>query len=621
MNLTIRNGSVTIQGNTILEMVNFEINDGEHIAIVGRNGAGKTTLLKAIIDNEMFDEGVGEEKFSITKIGKYNIGYMSQITFDDEDITLLSEIEKSFKDLIDLEKRINELSKDMHNIDEYTNALENFKYLGGYTYKKEYEVMLDKFGFTEEDKYRKISSFSGGQRTKIAFIKLLLSKPDIMLLDEPTNHLDIETIEWLEGYLKNYKKAFIIVSHDRMFIDNTCNIIYDIDYGKTVRYVGSYEEYERIHQMNYDKMLNDYEFQQKEIKRLRSIYERFRFKPSKAKMALSKLKQIERMDLIEKPNKIDMRVFKTNLSEIKPSVKKVLVAEDLVIGYDNPLATINLEILRGKKIGVIGKNGTGKSTLLKTLNGLIEPLSGKVSYGLNVSVGYFDQTLAMIDKNQTVLEEFREFLPKENEEMARRALGSYLFKGDDVFKPISVLSGGEKVRLQLCKIFYNKPNFLILDEPTNHMDIVGKEHLESILGEYTGTLLFVSHDRYFIRKIATDLLVFSDDGVTYYPYGYDEYINKLKEKVEPIKEKKKSEVKPVIEEKVNVYNVRKELNKVEQEIIKIETKITELNNQLFNLEDYRDYTKQDEINKKIATLNEELKIKNALWEELTDQLI
>lgn len=626
MNLSIRNASVTLSGNTILELVNFDIKDSDHIAIVGRNGAGKTTLLKALIDNDMFDEGIGEEKFSINKIGKWTIGYLSQITFDDEDITLIDEVRKSFKDLISLENKINDLANNLNDkdVEEYTNSLENFRYLGGYTYKKEYEIMLNKFGFTDEDKDKKISEFSGGQRTKIAFIKLLLSKPDLLLLDEPTNHLDIETIKWLEDYLKSYKSAMIIVSHDRMFIDNICNIIYEIDYGRTIRYVGNYEFYEKTKKMNYEKMLSDYEYQQKEIKRLQAIYERFRFKPSKASMALSKLRQIEKMDLIEKPNKIDMRVFKTNLSEIEQSVKKVLIAEDLEIGYTVPLAKINLEVLRGKKIGIIGKNGIGKSTLLKTLNGSIEPLSGNVSYGLKVKAGYFDQTLAMIDKNQTVLNEFREALPELTEEVCRSALGSFLFKGDDVYKNINVLSGGEKVRLQLCKIFYNKPNFLLLDEPTNHMDIVGKEHLEDILSQYEGTIIFVSHDRYFVRKIATDLLVFDDDGVNYYPFGYDEYLRTVENSKKDIiieEKKPKKVVEKKSEEKVNVYNVRKELNKVEQDIIKLETKITELNNELFNMEDYTDFSKQASINKRIEELKKDLAEKNTIWEKLTDQLI
>lgn len=630
MNISIKNASVTLSGNTILEYVNFDIKDNDHIAIVGRNGAGKTTLLKAIIDNELFDAGIGEEKFQITKIGKYNIGYLQQIEFENESETLLDEVKKSFKDLISMENKLNDYVNNIKEnstekyIAEYTELQEQFKLLGGYSYKKEYEVMLNKFGFTELDKKKTISSFSGGQRTKIAFIKLLLSKPDLLILDEPTNHLDIETIEWLEGYLKKYKGAMIIVSHDRMFIDNIANIIYDIEYGRTVRYVGTYEHYEKEKQLNYEKTLYDYEFQQKEIKRLKAIYERFRFKPSKASLAMSRLHQIEKMDILEKPNKIDMRVFKTNLSEIEPSVKKVLLAENLEIGYERPLATINLEILRGKHIGVIGKNGIGKSTLLKTLNGMIEPISGNVSYGLRVTPGYFDQTLAMIDSNKTILEEFRNHLPSLTEQESRSALGSFLFKGDDVYKEINVLSGGEKVRLQLCCILYNKPNFLILDEPTNHMDIVGKEHLENILSEYTGTIIFVSHDRYFVKKIANQLLVFDDDGVNFYPYGYEEYMQKMDSKEEKKEVKKEEKKIPVPNEvpnkKVNTYDARKNLNKLENEIIKLETKIKEYNNELFKSDVFNDYNKSSSINSKIEELSKELEEKNALWEELIEEL-
>lgn len=630
MNISIKNASVTLSGNTILEYVNFDIKDNDHIAIVGRNGAGKTTLLKAIIDNELFDAGIGEEKFQITKIGKYNIGYLQQIEFENESETLLDEVKKSFANLILMENKINDYVNNIKEdstekyIAEYTELQEQFKLLGGYSYKKEYEVMLNKFGFTESDKTKTISSFSGGQRTKIAFIKLLLSKPDLLILDEPTNHLDIETIEWLEGYLKKYKGAMIIVSHDRMFIDNIANIIYDIEYGRTVRYVGNYEHYEKEKQLNYEKTLYDYEFQQKEIKRLRAIYERFRFKPSKASMAMSRLHQIEKMDIIEKPNKIDMRVFKTNLSEIEPSVKKVLIAENLEIGYEKTLATINLEILRGKHIGIIGKNGIGKSTLLKTLNGMIEPLAGNVSYGLRVTPGYFDQTLAMIDSNKTVLEEFRNHLPSLTEQEARSALGSFLFKGDDVYKEINVLSGGEKVRLQLCCILYNKPNFLILDEPTNHMDIVGKEHLENILSEYTGTIIFVSHDRYFVKKIADQLLVFDEEGVNFYPYGYEEYMEKINSKGEKIEIKKVEKREPITveskEKKVNTYDARKNLNKLENEIIKLETKIKEYNNELFKSDVYNDFAKSSAINSKIEELTKELEEKNSLWEQLIEDL-
>lgn len=627
MKLTITNGAITLDGNTILEEVNFDINYGDKIAIVGRNGAGKTTLAKGIIDNDLFSEGIGDAKFSITKIGTFDIGYLKQVDFEDETIALLDEIRKSFQTIINMENKLARLVEEMNSnnsdtlIKQYTDLQEHYRINGGYSYKKEYEVMLSKFGFNESDKAKRINEFSGGQKTKIAFIKLLLRKPDLLILDEPTNHLDIETIEWLEEYLKNYKKTIILISHDRMFLDNIVNVIYDIEYGKTVRYKGNYAYYEKTKQQNYEKALKDYEFQQKEIKRLQAIYERFRYKPTKASLAISRLHQLEKMDILEKPNRIDTNTFKTNLKEIIPSVKKVLTTKDLVIGYDKPLATINLEITREDKIGVIGKNGIGKSTLLKTLQGIIEPLSGVLSYGLYVNPGYFDQTLLAIDNKNTVLEEFMMSLPDLTQEKARSALGSFLFKGEDVYKEINVLSGGEKVRLQLCKILYNKPNFLILDEPTNHMDIIGKEHLEDILTEYKGTVIFVSHDRYFVRKIANKLLIFEEDGIHFYPFGYDEYLKTIKKKEPDIEIKKAKTVKQeekVAETKINKYDLKKDINKVENEIIKIEVRIQQLQSELYKENIYNDFNQVNAINKKISSLNEELEGLNNRWSELTD---
>lgn len=630
MKYSIKNGSVTLNGNTILEEVNFEVNSKEHIAIVGPNGAGKTTLLNAIINPELFDEGIGEEKFTITKIGEFNIGFLKQIEFKNDQELLIDIVREPFKDLINMESKIQTLVEEMNKnnsnelIKKYTDTLENFKLLGGYSYKKEYEVMLNKFGFTESDKAKPISSFSGGEKTKIAFIKLLLSKPDLLILDEPTNHLDIRTIEWLEEYLANYKGSIILVSHDRMFINNTASIIYDIDYGKVVRYNGNYSFYEKTKKANYEKLLHDYEAQQAEIKRLMAIYERFRNKPTKASMALSKLHQVEKMDLIDKPNKIDMKTFKTNLDSIEQSVKKVLVAKDLVIGYNEPLAKLNFEITRGKKIGIIGANGTGKSTLLKTLHGVITPIDGELSYGLKVLPGYFDQSLEFIT-DSNVLNEMREYNKDLTELQARSALGSFLFKGEDVYKDLSVLSGGEKVRLQLCKILYNKPNFLILDEPTNHMDIASKEHLEDILTEYKGTIIFVSHDRYFVEKIADELIVFEDDDATYYPFNYDEYLEKIKKKA-PIVETKK--VKKIVEKakikedkREKKVSREKELQSIENDIIKHESRIATLNQELFSSDVINDFNKINSIQSKIDNLNQELVELNNKWEQLTDEIL
>ncbi len=619
MNIKIRNAGVTLGINTILEEVNIDINDKDKIAIVGRNGAGKTTLLKAIIDNSLFESGVGEEKFSITKLGKFNIGYLEQVAFSNEDVTLIDEIKKSFANLIAMENRINNLVSEMNQnnnndlIKEYTNLLEDYKTLGGYSYQKEYEVLLNKFGFTENDKNKKLKDFSGGEKTKIAFIKLLLSKPDLLILDEPTNHLDIKTIENLESYLKDYPKALIIVSHDRLFLDNIVNIVYEIDYGKTYKYVGNYSNYEKEKEQRYEKTLKDYEYQQKEIKRLRGIYERFRFKPTKASMALSKLKQIEKMDLIEKPRSEDLRTFHTSLNEIIKPSKIIMNLKNLEIGYDKSLGKINLEILRGQKIGIIGENGIGKSTLLKTINGKIKPYNGEVEYGLNLNVGYFDQNLAMENNDNTVLEEFRNYLPSLNYEEARRALGSFLFKGDDVEKKINVLSGGEKVRLQLCKILFNKPNVLILDEPTNHMDIISKEHLENILKDYPGTLIFVSHDRYFVKKLASSLLVFENNNITYYPYGYSQYDEQRKENIIV---KKDSKINKKINNNNN-NNLNKEIKNIEKEINIKEKELNNLKNELYKEDVYSDYLKSKEINENINIINNELNNLYLKWDELT----
>ena len=519
MNFKITNGSVEYGAETILEEINIEIKDKEKIAIIGRNGAGKSTLLKAIINNDLLTQGTGEEKFNIYKEGNPVIGYLKQMEFEDDQITMIDEILKVYKPITNLEQKIEQIVEKMQTdkseelAKEYSKAMDRYEFLDGYTYKKEYETAINKFGFSSEDKLKKISEFSGGQRTKIAFIKLLLSKPDILLLDEPTNHLDIETIEWLEQYLKNYSKSVVIVSHDRMFLNKIVNKVYEIEYGVTTAYSGNYTFFEEQKKINYEKQLKDYEYQQKEIKRLNDIVTRFKYKPTKAKMAMSKLKQIERMVKIEAPNKYDLTTFKTNFIIEKQSGKDVLFAKDLEIGYDKTLQKISLNVYRGQKIGIIGENGIGKSTLLKTLVGIIPKISGEFEFGHNVQIGYFDQQMALLDSEKTVLEDFSEEFPNLTTTELRNSLAAFMFYGEDVFKKINMLSGGEKVRLQLCKILKKGPNLLILDEPTNHMDIIGKESLELLLKEYTGTIIFVSHDRFFVNKIADTLLIFAKHQV------------------------------------------------------------------------------------------------------------
>ena len=631
MKYVIKNGAVSINGKTILESINLEINEKSHIGIVGKNGAGKTTLLQCIIDNSLLEEGTDDTSFQVIKQGNPSIGYLRQIELNDNN-TMLEEVRKPFRDIIKIEDRLEELVREMNTrddiklVEEYTSLEEKFQNMGGYTYRKEYEILIKKFGFKEEDKNKYLKEFSGGEKTKIAFIKMLLNKPDILLLDEPTNHLDIDTVEWLEEYLKNYKKAIVVVSHDRMFINNIVDTIYDISYGALTKYSGNYDYYEKEKQRNYEKALKDYEFQQKEIERLTRIYERFRSKPSKAKMAMSRLHQLEKMDILERPNKIEAITFKTNMDNIVMPSRDIFILDNLGVGYDRVLYKLNLYIRRGDKLGIIGPNGLGKSTILKTLVGLIPSLGGSFTVGHNVSIGYFDQSLAMLDEKHTVLEEFMAKFPKVSEYEARCSLGSFLFKGDDVLKKVEVLSGGERVRLQLCKILYTKPNVLILDEPTNHLDIVGREYLESILSEYQGTVLFVSHDRYFISKVATSLLVLTKDDYHLFKENYKEYLESLKgqnidnntSKNIDDNSKNKSDVLDEPKKKVNTYNLGKEINKLEREIKKLEERIKSLEESLYLEEVYSDYDKLNQVNNEIKEDKERLEKLNTKWLELME---
>ena len=651
MNYRIVNGSISYGAETILEEINFEIKEKDKIAIIGRNGAGKTTFLNSLIDNEILEEGIGEEKFHIYKQGNPEIGYLKQINFENSNVTMLEEILKVYEPILKLEKKIQEKEKALQEqtneklIKEYTNALEQYEIQGGYVYKKEYEIAIKKFGFKEEDKNKKVNEFSGGQKTKIAFLKLLLSKPDILLLDEPTNHLDIVAIEWLENYLKNYPKAIVIVSHDRMFLDRIVNKVYEIEYASMIEYKGNYTDYEKQKRINYEKQLKDYEYQQAEIKRLKTIADRFRYKPTKAKMALSKLKKIEQMTIIEKPDKYDLKTFYANFDIKTQSGKNVLKVEKLQIGYEKPIAEVTFELFKGQKLAIIGENGTGKSTLLKTLNGNIPKIGGQFEYGYHVQKEYFDQQLEFINPENTILEEITEVFPELTTTQIRTLLGTFLFSGEDVFKKINVLSGGERARLQLCKILKKQPNLLLLDEPTNHMDIVGKESLENILKEYTGTLIFVSHDRYFVNKIANCILEFSNEKVTFYNMNYQEYLeSKQKNEEEEYFNDKEKRILNNSENKnyfksgysqkeikstnsKNEYYLEKERNRIKNKIKKIESEIEQKENEIKEIEKEMqkedissDYLKLNELQELIEKINIKIEQKMQEWEELNQNI-
>ena len=534
MRYQIKHAIVRYGADTILEDVNFEIHDKEKIAVVGRNGCGKTTLLKLIAGDITMDNLDSDEECGIITAGKQEIGYLRQISFTDGEVSVFDEIKKVFNPVFECEKRMAEveelLKSDVESrslLGEYAELQKKMEALGGYSWKRDIEVMFQKFGFALEDLERPIGTFSGGQQTKVAFIKLLLSRPDIMLLDEPTNHLDLPTIEWLENYLKNYDKAVVIVSHDRLFLDRITDVTYEIEYHGIKRYPGNYSTFMKLKEENLVKQEKDYEEQQKEIARLTEWIEKWKNTPTKVAAARSKQMAIEHMVKIEQPRRFDTRVFRAMFSPRIESYTNVINAKKLAIGYDSILSESTFLLQKGNKMAIIGENGKGKSTLLKTLVGTLPALGGEFTIGNNVEWGYFDQQKAVqddADPEQTILDNFWEEYPKLVREEVRSALGGFLFSGEDVMKKMGQLSGGEKVRLSLCKIFQTKPNLLILDEPTNHMDIVGKQALEQMLADFPGTVLFVSHDRYFIKQVATHILDFTKDEVKQYNCTYDEYL-------------------------------------------------------------------------------------------------
>ena len=591
MRYQIRHALVQYGADTIIEDVNFEIRDREKIAVVGRNGCGKTTLLKLISGEIEMSNLDSDEKSGIFMQGKQRIGLQKQISFPDGSISARDEICKVFADLYAVQARMNEIEtllaagKEEDDVrqrllNEYASLQRRYDALSGDSSEREMEIMFQKFGFALEELDRPIGSFSGGQQTKIAFIKLLLSYPDILLLDEPTNHLDLPSIEWLEDYLKKYKNAVVIVSHDRAFLDRIVDVTYEIEYHRMKRYAGNYSAFVKQKEEALAKQEKDYEAQQAEIKRLSEWIEKWKNTPTKVSATRSKRKVIEHMELIEKPRRFDTDTFRAYFSPYRTSYSEVLNVKKLGIGYDHLLSEVSFRLQKGERLAVIGENGMGKSTLLKTLVGLIPPLSGSFTVGENVDAGYFDQQKAVIndeDPTQSVLENFQDTYPKLTNLEARSALAAFSFSQEEVETKLGQLSGGERVRLALCKMLYTRPNFLILDEPTNHMDIPGKEALEKMLQSYTGTVLFVSHDRYFIREVATGILDFANGEVTQYPFGYDEYLRE-KEKRSTTEEVSKTPAAADTAASVSsteIKNPGKFRARIERKIEKIQGQIAE----------------------------------------------
>lgn len=607
MRYQIRHALVQYGAETIIEDVNFDIHDHEKIAIVGRNGCGKTTLLKLIAGDITMANIDSDESCGIAMAGNQKIGYLRQISFEDQEISVENEILKVFEPVFACERRMKELTDIMETdhdqkwMYEYSSLQDQMEAMGGYTYRRDMETMFQKFGFDLKDITRPIGTFSGGQQTKVAFIKLLLSRPDIMLLDEPTNHLDLPTIEWLEGYLKNYNKAVVIVSHDRMFLDRIIDVTYEIEYHRIKRYPGNYTTFMKLKEEAALKQEKDYEEQQKEIKRLTEWIEKWKNTPTKVASVHSKEKQLEHMVLIEKPRRFDTKAFRGQFLPRTTSYTDVLTLKALEIGYDHVLSKVSFTLKKGERVAIIGENGKGKSTLLKTLMGQIPPLGGSYTVGTGVEVGYFDQQAAVAESmypDKTVLNDFWDMYPTLKEVEVRNALGSFLFTGEEVFKTLGQLSGGEKVRLALCKMFKMRPNLLILDEPTNHMDLIGKEALENMLKNYTGTILFVSHDRYFIKEIATGMLDFKQDKTVFYDCGYEEYLERLQKeelkqqqlnlaKEEAVRNEKKSDKAPTLKDvfdKKTYYNPGKILSRLKQQMAKYEKQLEESEQRLADLQ-------------------------------------
>lgn len=629
MQINVSNVAVEYDGTPVIYQADFVIHENEKIALIGRNGCGKTTLLKVLTGEVECQKGEDDAPYGVFTSGNPVIGFLKQTSNDDKSKTMLDEILEAYSDLLgieaDMESALSALQTDScdQNVKRYSRLCEQFEREGGYTYKKEYLTAVKKFGFSNEDMKKPLCEFSGGQRTKIALLKLLLSKPDVLLLDEPTNHLDLEAIEWLENYLCAYKKSCVIVSHDRMFLDKIVNVVYEIEYGETKRYAGNYTSFMAQKQQAYDKALKDSIMRKKEIDRLTALVEKFRYKANKAAMAQAKLKQIERIGEVGTPSNFDTATFRSNFQPERETVEKAVVIDKLVFGYDKPLGEVDTVVKRGQKVGIIGQNGTGKSTLVKTIVHKLKPLGGSTTFGLHAQVGYFDQTSTQSFSTLSVLEDFQNEFPMLSNTEARSALGAFMLTGDDVFKRICDLSGGEKVRLALCKILRKKPNILILDEPTNHMDIIGKETLERLLSNYTGTVITVSHDRYFINRVCSRLIVFNDGKIELFDGKYSEYESRKTASESGDNQGKSVEVKkkekPVSQSKEEARRAHR-MSFLEEKMNVINEQISSLQDVMHNDESvYTDYVKIAEIESQISALKENLAPIEEEWLELSEK--
>ena len=619
--------------NEVFSNVKMEINDKDRIAIVGRNGAGKSTLLKIISGEIDFDNGERTVSKDTT------IGYLSQEFIVREDLSIYEEMITCFNEIIELEKELEKISYELtsENIESNPGLLDKYDRLQNqvlthkdYHYKSKIDSVLYGLDFDKEVFDKKISTFSGGEKTRLSMAKLLLSEPDLLILDEPTNHLDMENVAWLENYLSSYNGAIVIVSHDRYFIDKVVSIVYNLEFGKLKKYVGNYSNFLRQYEEDYEKNLKEYVSQQKDIKRLEEFVQKNIARASTSKMAKSRQKVLDKMEIIDNPRKDD-KAANIEFRIKEQSGRDVLIVNDLQVGYEEQVGQkYNFSVYKGDRLAIVGKNGIGKSTLIKTIAKKQKKLGGNIQYGSKVSLGYYDQKQAEFESSKTILNELWDEYPLMKEAEVRTVLGRFLFRGDDVLKIVRDLSGGEKARLQLAKLMLEKNNLLILDEPTNHLDITSKQVLEEALENYEGTILFVSHDRYFINKIANKVFDITEEGYNIYLGNYDYYLEK-REQEKIAKRLKEEKIAEVVVKEVNDYVLSKEekrrirkLERTRDELIvqidELEGKIKIVNEELMKEEVYTDAVKTQEWNGKLKKLTSELEEKNNSWLEIEEEL-
>lgn len=595
----------------VLIDANLLIKDHEKVALVGRNGCGKSTLLKIICHQESMDEG------NLTIPQDVKIGYLSQITFLDEHRTVHEELLDVFKYVREIENQLNQQAKVLETnssekeLEKYALLQHKFESLNGYNYEVELKNVFFHFQFTQEDLKKQLCEFSSGQKTRIALVKLLLSKPDVLLLDEPTNHLDLESIEWLENYIQHYPSAVILVSHDRMFLDHVIDEVIEIEFGRTTRYVGNYSHYVKAKEEYLIKNHDAYIRQQQEIQRLETLIEKFRYKKNKAAFAKSKQKYLDRMDRIE-DSKSDQSMMKAAFSSFRKGGKQVLEVDHLKVGYDTVLSDVSFTLMQHQRMGIVGRNGIGKSTLIKTLVNQIPSLGGQFRFGHQIDIGYFDQESAQMSSDKNVLDELWDENTEATQTEIRNTLASFLFTQDEVFKDVSNLSGGEKVRLALAKLMMDHDNLLILDEPTNHLNIPSKEALEKALENYDGTLLFVSHDRMFLKKMASRILEMDQESKVY-DLTYEEYCQKKIENtlIESVKVEKNESQKTFQDMKA----LKNRVVKLENLLEEAEKDLEALRELRFEPEYYQDFQKMDQLNECIDLKHNEINSLMKEWEE------